>query len=181
MGVGFAGTQLSLVWPVPDPPVQLLPEHPDHVAQWPLVHWLSFVHQQCAFDGSSAPLEQLALHVGSVSATQWSAACPVPEPVQLLPEQPDHVAHLPLAHWLSLVHQQYVLLGSSAPVEHELADGVHVKLSAMHPSDPPAPDAPLQAPEAHPDQVAQWPLAHWLSAVHSHDECDALHAPIEHE
>ena len=87
--------------------MQLLPEQPDQVAHLPLVHWLSLVHQQCVFDGSTAPDEQLALHAGSVSATQWSAACPAPEaPVQLLPEQPDQVAHLPLAHWLSLVHQQ---------------------------------------------------------------------------
>jgi len=74
-----------------------------------------------------------------------------------------------------------VLLGSRAPVEHEPADAVHAKLSAMQPSDPPAPDAPVHAPDAHPDQVAQCPLAHWLSAVHSHAECDELHAPIEHE
>lgn len=182
VGAGF-WTQLSVAFPVPAVPVHAPPAHPDHWAQWPLAHWPSLVHQQVdapgfAPPGCGAPDEQLAPHVGSASAPTQLSAPPAPAAPEHAPlAQLAQAAHLPLAHWLSLVHQHAVFAGLGAPTEQVLAPAAHAttQLSA-----PPVPAAPVQAPLAQPDQVAHLPLPHWVSFVHQHAVLLALHAPVVH-
>jgi hypothetical protein len=57
------------------------------------------------------PSEQLVFpwQLGAGFGEQWLLSG-VPVPVQLFPEQPLQVTHVPLWHWLSLVHQHCPLL-----------------------------------------------------------------------
>jgi hypothetical protein len=101
---------------------------------------------------------QLALQVGSASVPTQLSAPPVPAaPVHAPPAQLAQLAHLPLPHWLSLVHQHAVLPAFGAPIEHVAAPGVHAttQLSA-----PPEPAVPVQAPPAQLAQLAHLPLPH---------------------
>lgn len=108
--------------------------------------------------GLAAPEVQLALQVGSASVPTQLSAPPVPAvPVQAPAAQLAQLAHLPLPHWLLLVHQHAVPPAFGAPIEHVAAPGVHAttQLSA-----PPEPAVPVHAPPAQLAQLAHLPLPH---------------------
>lgn len=88
-------------------------------------------------------------------------------PVHAPAAHPDQETHLrPVPHWASVVHVQLfdALHAPAIPTghEYELAVATHVgagfctQLSVALP----VPAVPVQAPAAHPDQLAQLPLAH---------------------
>ncbi len=152
VGAGIC-TQLSVALPLPAAPVHTPAAHPDQLAQLPLAHWLLLVPPGCA-----APEVQLALHVGRTSVPTQLSAPPVPAaPVHTPAAQLAQLAHLPLPHWLLLVHQHAVLPAFGAPIAHVNAPGVHAmtQLSA-----PPVPAAPVHTPAAQLAQVAHLPLPH---------------------
>jgi hypothetical protein len=172
-------TQWSVALPWPAAPVQLAPLQPDQGSHLLVAHWLSLVHQQCWFEGSAAPVVQLAVQEGKVSGTQWSVALPAfAAPVQLLPVHLAHVAHLLLAHWLSLVHQQCWFEGSAAPVAQVDPLELHVRTSGAQLSAPPVPAAPEHVPVHVPAGDVHLPLAHWPLSVQT--QLELLQVPAEH-
>jgi len=105
--------------------------------------------------------------------------------VQAPAAHPDQDTHLPpVPHWASLAHWQLfdALHPPATPTghEYELAVATHVgagictQLSVALP----LPAAPVHTPAAHPDQLAQLPLAHWLLFVHQHAEEPGLAPPV---
>ncbi len=162
VGAGVC-TQLSVALPVPAVPVHAPAAHPAQLAQLPLAHWALAVHQHCEAPGLVppgwvAPEAQLAPHVGRGSVPTQLSAPPVPAvPVHAPAAQLAHAAHLPLPHWLLLVHQHAVLPAFGAPIAHVNDPGVHAmtQLSA-----PPVPAAPVHTPAAQLVQVAHLPLPH---------------------
>jgi hypothetical protein len=114
-------------------------------------------------------------------AVQWSFGdvSAVPLALQLLPVQPLHVTHVPLAHWLLLVHQQAVPAGLTAPVAHSSGLVEHV---FTHPSVPPVLAAPVQVPDVQPlcPLLAQTPLLHWLLLLQMQAVSLEFGVPVEH-
>jgi hypothetical protein len=130
------------------------------------------------------PVEQLSVGVAvmcAVSGTQLSAFRVVPVPVHAPAAQvllPATVvdSHLPLAHWLSLVQRQPVLVAFAVPVVHDPRHDV------TQPSLPPWPATPVHEPPEQPGlSLAHLPPLHWLSLLQTQYVLEAFDVPLEHK
>ena len=145
----------------------------------PVGHWLSLVHQHCAFPVLHVPVAQVdggaAVYVSAAGSTQPRSSV-VPAPVQPAPTQthllPGQSVSAPQWHWgvAPVVHV-------AAPPKEHVFFWLHVGAEVAQPCASAAP-VPVQLNPEHPGLVLMHaPVGHWLSLAHRHWLVPVLQVP----